>query len=66
MSVLFQRDYFLVWKGVMGMFVGISKNFGLVRYAFYKLENREQKIVSDFPISHFFLSLSERILKLYT
>ena len=66
MSVLFQRDYFLVWKGVMGMFVGISKNFGVYVYGFYKLKNREQKIISDFPVSHFFLSLSERILKLYT
>ena len=50
----------------MGMFVGIIKNFGVCRYGFYKLKNREQKIISDFPVSHFFLSLSEIILKLYT
>ena len=34
----------------MSMFVGISKNLVVCGYAFYQLKNREQKIVSDFPV----------------
>ena len=43
----------------MAMFVGISKNLVVCAYAFYKLKNCEQKIVSDFPVSHFFRNVTE-------
>ena len=34
MCMLFQCDYFLVWMGVIEIFVDMSKNFRISRYAF--------------------------------